>query len=521
MAFQRLEKSHPSVLPAAAVLARAHDLDHVARNRLLNEVWVESDKMSVAAMNERLNQGLQVLGGGFRVTPAHMERARKKADEWVSLGVWFYRATPLGTSNPILLMGWGDESALIPPRAAILNSRKPRRVSPHDRWLHVARDMAGQALDEGRALLGSMGSDAYEAVCFLAGEKRGDLVIVVPGLLPALLPDEQRARFDRDYGWLASKGRCMFVSPFTPGRLPTRAEAMQRRDECLVMLADRIMAVEIRPGGHMERLVLDALHRGVPVSVCQPRPGNRSGRANRYLIEQGGRAYPGPRLEVKPPEAKKAATAARPIVRADGRDVHPGSVSMEEPKVLYHYTRTCPGPWPGQSREKYYRALFRNEPGAGHAAFDTLKRILMEQRIRGGARLIRGGTRCVSLTPLGPGRIKEQVRWRRALIRWSFEPYGLGISREILEKLGARRVLYGDEEAWKRLPDRDRYRFQLVRPGGYDWSWEWEWRLAGDLDLKSVPKGHVTVVVQHPFEAEDIASRFQWPVEAARRHEVF
>ena len=54
---------------------------------------------------------------------------------------------------------------------------------------------------------------------------------------------------------------------------------------------------------------------------------------------------------------------------------------------LFHYTRACPGPWPGQAYHEYLADLLDGRSLSGHSAFDTLIRIMEERLIRAGSRI--------------------------------------------------------------------------------------------------------------------------------------
>jgi hypothetical protein len=107
-------------------------------------------------------------------------------------------------------------------------------------------------------------------------------------------------------------------------------------------------------------------------------------------------------------------------------------------------------------------------------------------------------------------------QFRSHLGRWDWEPYGILVRREALERLGARQVIYGDEAEYKQLADQDKPYFQ---PRGMkntrnnqDWSSEREWRLLGDLIFAELPSESILVFVGTRTEAQQIARRCQWPV---------
>jgi hypothetical protein len=145
---------------------------------------------------------------------------------------------------------------------------------------------------------------------------------------------------------------------------------------------------------------------------------------------------------------------------------------------------------------------------AGHTGFDTLNRILREGMIRGSSRMIRGMTPVVSFTERLPHDLAHLIKWRTGLARWTFEPYGIAIGKEVLLKLGTSRVIYGEKEVYAAIPLDERYRFQSVNPASKDWSEEREWRLQGGLDLETVRPEDIVVLVRTVREAATIEDRF-------------
>jgi len=247
----------------------------------------------------------------------------------------------------------------------------------------------------------------------------------------------------------------------------------------------------------MERLAIRALERGIEVRAFKPENSDRPSSGNKTLLELGARAYSAP-----PVKGVGRASNNRAISIAKGSRVLTG---LADDSYLIHFTRSCPGPWPGQGLDDFYRALLEAREGAAHTAFDTLFRILTERRVKASGRLIRGGHRVVSFTAQGLKDLRELVRWRRGLIRWTFEPYGVAVPRDDLVKLGAARVIYGGQDDWKNLSKDEKYRFQYHHPPETDWSVEKEWRLPGDLDLSLLSPDRIKVIVPSQREAELMA----------------
>ena len=174
---------------------------------------------------------------------------------------------------------------------------------------------------------------------------------------------------------------------------------------------------------------------------------------------------------------------------------------------LFHYTRACAGPWPGETYDQYLLNLFDARPLSGHSALETLIRILQEGLIRAGARMVRGPEAVISWSSHPPHELFLMRKWNRALVRWTVEPYGIAVRRGILRSLGAKPAVYGSDQVYSRLVEPERYRFQLSRSApSASWRHEREWRLRGDLALSSLNPGDGFVFVKTEEEKAKFCS---------------
>jgi hypothetical protein len=282
--------------------------------------------------------------------------------------------------------------------------------------------------------------------------------------------EKKREAFLANYGDLFDSENTLILSLFSPGFLPPCKERQPLRDVCVAALSHKLWVAEVRPQGIMEQLVGRAEDHGVTIV-----------HAN---TEKNEKAAP-------------ARSKEKGIQTSQARSYH--SATLEDGEFLIHFTRSCPGPWPGQTWFQYLRSLDERDKYSGHSAFDTLMRILNEKTIRGNSRLTRGTERVVSFTGCSLEEMHALLRWNRSLIRWNFEPYGIAVKKDFLLALGARPVIYAVSDEYDDLPEAERYRFQLHNPPKTDWSDEKEWRIQGDFDLRSVPAGQMAVVI--PKEA--------------------
>jgi hypothetical protein len=512
---------HRAALLASALLSSRKDLDYWRRGSIVSRVPVfESNALEYLQSGLPFSADTSNLSGeicGDGVT----DRVADTVEQWLDRGVFVVRPedhfraeTQVSEVAPVLFAK-GDQSLLRSPIAAILNSRKPRRISPDHRWVQTTLAEVKLVGRRDCAIATSYGSGPYDLISVAARRLACPVIVVCPEVLPFMVSNEKRTEFETTYGELFASNQSLFLSPFSPGSMPPTGVRLVVRDRVVAALAQYLLIAEIRAGGTMTD-VLRAVHEGkerftvfLPDAPDEGTSGNFRAREMLSSVK----------VEVLSDESvRKCRNEARADPRAMPALSKKGELILSpvgEAGYLIHYTRSCPGPWPGQSLSDYYESLIDNGPGAEHSAFDTLRRMLSEGLLRGSSTFVRGKTPVVSFTERTPYEIHELVRWRRGLIRWSFEPYGIAIDRPTLVNLGAEPVAYGDEEVFKQMPTDRGYLFQLRASRDNDWSGEKEWRTRGDLKLGDIPQAHITVVVPSLEEARLVQCEFGYSVTLA------
>ncbi|MFH1137995.1 MAG: hypothetical protein V1816_18140 [Pseudomonadota bacterium] len=494
----------PGRLFAAAYLAERRDLGVRERAEIIGAVGQSGPGSGGLEPRVRFDPEQWVATLNRRKPDfGKMERAAAWARAWRDRGVRAITPAEAGmglfaAGVPAVLFTWGDGDVLSRPLAAILNSRKPQTMKPGDPWIEASREMFRTAAAAGSALATSWGERQYELTWRLAAEAKVPALVVCPGPLPGPAPGLGDDGFMDRYGEFMVPGRTLFMSLFSPGSLPPPRTLGLMRDVGVAGLARVIFAAEIRAGGTIEALARQALRAGVDVRAFVFDRRTNSNDGNFALLESGARPFNQGAFPVGPVSRRRGAgrTSGTPAASADlaGR--------------LIHFTRSCPGPWPGQGLYDYYGALLRGDPGAAHAGFDALKRILEEKLIRGSGRLTRGRIPVVSFTSLGPESLPRLIQWRPALARWTMEPYGLSLDKKTLRHLGARPVIYGAAEVWDRLPARQGFRFQMEGAADAAWRKEREWRVPGSLDLGLIRPGDMIALVPSAAEARELETAF-------------
>jgi predicted Rossmann fold nucleotide-binding protein DprA/Smf involved in DNA uptake len=478
-----------AALVTAALLAQRTELSAIERSRVISctlHTDVQNPDEALEAVVRAFRQAELPFPWQRGPAAASLSKAVKQGEEWARSGITVIskeRIRPqLATLHevPDVLFACGDCSLLELPAAAILNSRKPLQISPDDAWIRATRETVFRARADGMPIVSSYGNIAYAMTSWLA--KGSPVIAVCDGPLPFMESAERCESFLKYYDGLFDLNRTLFVSSFPPGRLSSRVDRLPQRDRLVATLASLVMAADVRPHGNMAAILELVARRGIPVVQSSE----------------------GCSLETDRIEPARSTTAPLP-----GKMHGACSQSLEDLSTyVFHYARSCPGPWPGQTLADYCRSLAEGLPESRHTAFDTLLRILNEGLIRGSSRLTRGPLPMVSFTECLPAELERIIRWRPGLVRWSFEPYGLGVPKDILESLGARPVVYGDESALAKVHEEDRPFFQVGKPEGPEWADEREWRLKGDMDLRLVPRERLVIIVRTLREAAATREHF-------------
>lgn len=472
--------------------------------------WIENDSKSEKDlrewMKERFSAEREKIGmkgeANHAIHSGRFDEACKKADQGCDEEIWVgtWESNPptsdLCTPCPQVLFGKGRPPDAFPSWTAVFNSRKSKGVSPHESWLAFLRFSLPRLCSAGSGLASSRGTLTYDLVTAYAHKSASPLLAVLPfpleetrGSKPDLSP------FSFSPTFFHSMVTCQTRAVRCP-----KAVRMVCRDRLLAFFSDFHLILEIRPKGNLQKILQKQ-------QTVEPRrqwvliPSKRTPRnaGNFQLME----TFP----EWAEPIEEQALDDFTPHkalpVRMPVKILRPEEVSWND--YLYHYTRSCPGPWPGQSCEDYLLSLLQGDPLCGHTASDTLIRILREERIRAGPKLIRGKHAVISWTSRPPAELDRIRRWNPALIRWTFEPYGIAIKREVLKRQGCKPVIYASGETYARLRASDRFRFQRHEPPRCRWKQEREWRLPRDFDLREMAPEDSFLFVGDEADAERLA----------------
>ncbi len=334
----------------------------------------------------------------------------------------------------------------------ILNSaheKYPRGSFP---WVRATARAVQRCAGRDVRLVCSTEPSPWDIVTFLAGEHGIDQVHVVKaadGVEGARLYH----RTCRGFGLDERKVSPVFLSR-TDDRHPKAGWRL--RDRIVLEHADLVLPVSIRPGGRLDSLLKEF--------------STRLDIRDTFRIPRETVSHP------RPPDYSRL-TPSRP----------PGG------DWLVHWTRASAGPWPDETPRDFYHDLFARPDIYVRSAFETLLHILQVRRIAGSLWRLPADRRAVSFTALPMNEAFRLMRWRKRFVRFSFEPFGIAIRKQVLEEMGARPVEYVDGDSFS--PDPERRMFQHAPGTRTDWRDEREWRLAGCLDISNIDSDDIVALV--------------------------
>lgn len=391
---------------------------------------------------------------------------------------------------PAVLFGKGRLNFDL-PLFAVFNSRKPRFISPDSDWLQALRYFFRSLDLRGIALAGSAGTLTHDLVG--AHALRSGLPQLVVAPFPLLKAESELFKtYGKDANGMPVLS-CMLDSFCCP-----KTQVPVCRDRIIGMLADLHLVLEIRSGGNLSAALERVQEKSPRLQlIYEPGETRLSNAGNEGLLKKFPEFAHGFRF----PSRLDSSVAGRRDAEKIGF-LQSDDIAWDD--YLFHYTRGCAGPWPGEAYRQYLLGLFDERPLAGHSALETLIRILQEGLIRAGSRMVRGGTAVVSWSSHPPRELFVMRKWNRALVRWTVEPYGVAIRRELLRSFGAKPAVYGSDRVYSRLAEPERYRFQLSRAAS--WRHEREWRLLGGLALGKLKPGDGFVFVQTEEEKAKLYS---------------
>ncbi|MFC2170674.1 hypothetical protein ACFLQJ_01700 [Calditrichota bacterium] len=368
----------------------------------------------------------------------------------------------------------GNPGLMTTPLCAILNSRQSKYPHGADKWVENTVKAVFQAVQNGYTILTSTGMKTWELVLWAATESLGNVVI-----LTGINQKESRLRLQENlhtiiHDFNLNQADCLFIPYDETGAGLKSKESWHLRDDWIIHTAGKLMPVAIRKDGFMSSRIQEA-----STSDKCDFSFKIQYRANKHVFPSV-------------PEKEEVRHALSKIIW----------------NHAVHWTRSNSEPWIGEKKSDFYSALVNSGTEYCRSAHATVMKILEDGCIRGTTWHMPGSKPMVSFSALRPYDFLPMMKWRKRYVRREFEPYGIAVRKDLLQKLGAQPVAYGERSVLKSINSRERLFFQTVNPDGEDWSREEEWRLLGDFEFDSVDLNDLIIFVLDHNEVEKVKEKF-------------
>lgn len=425
---------------------------------------------------------------------------------------------------------WWPDGICTARRVGVASSRLGRRLDEQQTWFAVLRGACAK-LDGDRETFLTAGGTASARFVDHAAELFGARVLSIE--LPrsddiTLRQWLRRIRTVNRSAKVDCQKRAILSPPILDLALSeitaTEIRDVPLRDRALIGLSDRILAIHVRRGGNLHRLLQQRLHdTSWPVASVYVALGTdlTATATAGELMDAGAVGWV---ISTRQLVRHESGRQSPPITRSllDGPRLHRRPAPIVEPPssdhwtYLTHCTRRRDGTWPDQSDEEFLDDLILERRESAHSALASLARIVNERRLRASSEGIRGRAPVVSFTAAPLDEIARMRVFRSHRGRWDFEPYGICISQDWLAQRSVRPVQYGNDQLWRSLAAADRPFFQIGQSVTSEqvmvWTAEQEWRHVGDVTLRRLPPDAAFIFVPKRDEAERIAEISPWPV---------
>lgn len=355
--------------------------------------------------------------------------------------------------------------------AALLISRQALRPDGATPWVRACVEAVDWLKSKQYGIVSSTGMQTWELVTALAAQEKLPLRLFVPvGAEREMIV--ARATYTLHFG--LEREWVEFV-PVIGGE--DRVRSMARRDAAVVETSDLLMPISVRPDGGMTELL-------------------KAAESNGRTVER--------KFEVP------YDTGHEPLKMEITADAVSEELKDFEDDYLIHWTRAANHAWPDERLMEYYGDVVRSKSWA-RSGFLTLRRILDSGRLIASSRHMPARIATVSFSGLRPIEVLPLMKWRARYSQMTFEPYGIGITRELASRLGIRAVKYYDRHNTLSMDPNQVWLWQS-RGTVSDWTAEREFRCRGDLILRGIAEDAVVLFCHTPAEAEELRRSYRFHV---------
>ncbi len=428
-------------------------------------------------------------------------------------------------------------------RLSIVSSRLPRRLDLEQRWFDLFRTSVLHAVEEKHSLVVVRGTATAEIIsraAVLFGLPMVDCEFWSGRSGSSLAPEDWLEACHAQFLNEPESERCgipifrIWISPeFAASDLPADRGGLNSidRDSIAFELSTRVVVLNCRKGGNIECAIRHHLQSSrypvVPVIVAAETAnalGPESGTPDGWIpwivdhrISSGFQNAVALKLRHGRHEEEKK---CEDWEEGDLGNGHTGDDPLSHPvEWLCHWTRAAHGPWPDETQNDFLDQLILGCASADRSALAAILNIIATKKLRASSLGIRGGYAVVSLTEVPLCEFRQRRVFRKHRHRFDFEPFGIAIRKERLKLLGARPVVYGNDQDWALLNEETRPFYQkATRDSSTSNLDEQEWRVHGDILLADLPATDVVLFTDLPEQRDLLRQCTAWKVIVVPPH---
>jgi hypothetical protein len=348
---------------------------------------------------------------------------------------------------------------------AVILSRQQLRPSLKNSWVKNSVEAIKWLKKNNYSIISSVGMSTWELITSLAVEYSLPLRLVLP------CTDEYN--FNQQIEYYSNEFKLNFqqteVIPLINDE-KTESTIWQQRDNYILNKADIILPISIRKNGFFDRIINNSNQTELSINHNFTSEYEKKIEIHSYRISE----------DELNPEFKK--------LKSD---------------YICHWTRTSNSKWPNETLYDYYSAISSSKDYP-RSAFETLKRIVLNNTIISSSKNIENKQSVVSFSGCSPAQMLPLMRWRSRYKQMSFEPYGIGIEKETALSVGIVPVKYYDRNGQnniEEIPSWQRQSNGVIS----DWTKENEYRYNGNFDLSKISDKKKILICRFKKEADELS----------------
>ncbi len=351
----------------------------------------------------------------------------------------------------------------------ILSSRQSMFPSGNNLWVKNSQLAIKWIKENNHILLSSTGMSTWDLVTVLGQHYKIPMTLYVPAYDMADYRNRKTKiinDFELDFDLVS------FYPVYPDSEKSDKKYFLQKRDHIISETADIIVPVSFRMGGNISNII-------------------NQNKNNKEINLDFITRYDNRRKV--------------PVYKFEQHKINSQILDFNE-NYFIHWTRTFNKSWPDESRFKYYCDIANNDHYP-RSAFETLDKIINSKKIIASDKNMPENRKTVSFSALTPIDIIPLIRWRARFKQFSFEPYGIGIKKEIAIKYNIQPVIYYN----KQLPIKvDSDKIYLTQSIGKvtDWRHEKELRHESDFDFSKISKNDLVLFCYTKDEAIELENKF-------------